>query len=160
MHINQHINQCTYVTTTNVLNSWSDWLNWLHWLHRLGLVAKHMSQHEQHAQHGRVRVGRRVYHKNGWTDPSVPGFAAVLCLTPSSPYGAISPYSLRDNDQIMENIWQFSKVYASVPRSVQHYSRYDKTIIWDWPSEQHVADNQLLPAYTSQGSIRQHVEDN
>jgi hypothetical protein len=99
---------------------------------------------------GRVRVGRRVYGYGGkFTDPKVPGFTPILCLTPSSPYGAISPYCLRDvQGRVMENLWQFSKVYRTVPPSRQTYSRYDARVIWQHGAEVHVApDGTLLPAY-------------
>lgn len=76
---------------------------------------------------GRVRVGRKV----GANVPSIPGFTTVLCLTPSSPYGAISPYCLKDEQgRLHENIWQFAKVYKFVPPSKQHYSRFDRRVIW------------------------------
>ena len=38
----------------------------------------------------------------------------------------------------MENIYQFSKVYETVPETTCHYSRYDNRIIWKWKSERHV----------------------
>ena len=99
---------------------------------------------------GKIRVGRRVYGRTGkFTDPKVPGFTQILCLTPSSAYGAISPYCLRDaRGRNMENLWQFSKVYRSVPRSRQTSSRYDARVIWEHPAEEHVGNNgELLPAY-------------
>lgn len=46
---------------------------------------------------GRVFVGRRLYGGGGkFLDPSMEGFTTILCLTPSSAYGALSPYSLTD----------------------------------------------------------------
>jgi hypothetical protein len=48
----------------------------------------------------------------------------------------------------MENLWQFSKVYRTVPPSRQTYSRYDARVIWQHGAEVHVApDGTLLPAY-------------
>lgn len=86
-----------------------------------------------------IRVGRREYHKGGYTDPSFIGFIPIIVMTPCTKYGSLGPYSLRnEKGQNMENIWQFSKVYNNVPKSVQKYSRYDSTIIWDWPTETHV----------------------
>lgn len=43
--------------------------------------------------------------------------------------------NLNDEGYIMENSWQSAKVYHSVPMSKQHYSRYNKQIIWDHPVE-------------------------
>ena len=102
---------------------------------------------------GEVRVGIKGV--------SYPNFTEIVVLTKSTKYGAIGPYVLRDEKgRIMENIWQFSKVYDDVPKSVQRYSRYDQTIIWDHPAEKHVdtkitmkpngskkKEIKLLPAY-------------
>ena len=87
-----------------------------------------------------IRVGRRVYNKDGsYTEPSFVGFSKVLCLTKSTEFGDLSPYELRDErGRIMENVYQFSKVYACVPYTKQHYSRYDKTVTWEHPAEVHV----------------------
>ena len=88
---------------------------------------------------GLVRVGRRIYGPNGTLDSKLPGFKTILCLTPSSPYGSISPYCLKNKQgQNMENIWQFSKVYAEVPAAKERYSRYNKRVIWEHPAETHV----------------------
>ena len=91
-----------------------------------------------------IRIGRRV---NG-VDPTYAGFKKILCLTPSTPYGSLGPYALFDeNDINMENAWQFSKIYEEVPQSLQRYSRWDDTIIWSWPSEKHVENDELLREY-------------
>lgn len=99
---------------------------------------------------GKVRVGRRVYSRGGaFTDPdNLPDFTTILCLTPSTEYGALSPYSVTDDDgRNMENIWQFSKVYEKVPKSKQTYSRYNSRVIWEHPAETHVANGRLTPEY-------------
>lgn len=85
-----------------------------------------------------IRVGRMI----GKNKPSFDGYKPIVVLTKSSPYGELGPYVLKDeNDQIMENIWQFSKVYEKVPKSTQRCSQYDSTIIWDWPAEVHVEND-------------------
>src|SRR5436853_4216823 len=85
-----------------------------------------------------VRVGRIVNNKN----PSYKGYKAIIVMTKSSAYGDIGPYCLKDDQgRIMENIWQFAKIYQYVPKSVQYYSRWDNRIIWDWPAEQHITEN-------------------
>lgn len=87
---------------------------------------------------GEVRVGRIVGQKY----PSYPGFTPIVVMTKSSPYGDLSPYVLKDeHGRIMENIWQFSKTYERVPQSTQRYSRWDPTVIWNWPAEEHVTNN-------------------
>jgi len=96
-----------------------------------------------------IRVGTIKYKKGKKIIPSYPGFLNVEVMTASSPYGELGPYVLKDEKgRIMENIWQFSKVYARVPESTQRYSRWDNSIVWQHPSEQHVSNNgELLPEY-------------
>ena len=96
-----------------------------------------------------IRVGRRIYNRDGtFTDPAFPGFTSILCLTKSSPYGDIGPYCLKDDQgRIMENIWQFSKVYEKVPKTREKYSRYNNRIIWDHPEETHFENDKLAQEY-------------
>ena len=93
-----------------------------------------------------IRVGRRVYKGGKPTDPSFEGFIPILVLTKSyKRWYALSPYSLKnDEGHIMENIWQFSKVYETIPENEEHYSRYDKRVIWSHPAERHVGTNGIL----------------
>ncbi len=87
---------------------------------------------------GQIRVGRCIYSSGKRTDPSYPEFTPIIVLTKSSKYGSLSPYELKNEQgMIMENIWQFEKLYQSVPQSTQYYSRWDKRIIWDHPAEIH-----------------------
>lgn len=92
-----------------------------------------------------IRVGRCI----GTNYPSYPNYTSIIVMMKShSKWGVIGPYLLKnDKDEIMENIWQFSKVYEKVPRSIQRYSRWDNTIIWDHPEETHFKDNELTPEY-------------
>ena len=84
-----------------------------------------------------VRIGTRDSKTLKY--PKVTGFKNVVCLTPSTPYGNIGPYCLKDDDGcIMENLWQFSKVYKQVPYTKERYSQYNSTIIWEHPKETHV----------------------
>lgn len=55
-------------------------------------------------------------------------------------YKALSPFVLKDSKgRIMENVWQFSKVYASVPK-VNHSK-------WTWPAETHLKSDKLTKKY-------------
>jgi hypothetical protein len=98
---------------------------------------------------GQVRVGRKVDSNV----PNFPGFTNIICLTKSSPYGDLSPYVLKDEyGHLLENVWQFAKVYEKVPRSLQRYSQWDPRIIWDHPEEIHCTkdtegDNKLTLEY-------------
>ena len=99
-----------------------------------------------------IRVGRCVYENGQRIDPSYPGFTPILVLTKSNPYASLSPYCLKDEQgRIMESIFQFSKVYETVPATTCRYSRYDSRIIWQWPAERHTVLNngviQIQPEY-------------
>ncbi len=96
-----------------------------------------------------IRVGRRIYDRNGkFKDPSFENFENIFCLTKCSEYGSLSPYCLKNkHGHIMENIWQFSKIYEKVPKTKAYYSRYDKTVIWEHPEELHLKNNLLTNEY-------------
>ena len=104
-------------------------------------------------QIGQVRIGRRIYDRGGkYVDPTYPGFTQIICLTKSTAYGSLGPYELRDEKgRVMENIYQASKIYANIPAACESRSRYDKTIIWQYPAEKHAIKNgdnlEVLPAY-------------
>lgn len=97
------------------------------------------------ASRGKVRVGRIIQGKQ----PSFENFTPIVVMTKSSKYGSLSPYELRDeNGRIMENIWQFSKLYKNVPKSKQIYSRYQPFTIWEHPEENHLdSDNHITKNY-------------
>lgn len=87
---------------------------------------------------GLVRVGRCKWVNGKRVDPYVPGFTTCVSLTKSTQYGSLSPYELKDErGRILENVWQFAKVYEEVPEVCLKRSRYDDTIIWRWPREKH-----------------------
>ena len=100
-------------------------------------------------QQGNICVGRR----NGNKYPSKKGYTRIVVLMPSSPYGGkkwvpLSPYYLKDDKgALVENIWQFSKYYRSVPHSHQMYSRFSKKVIWEHPSEVHETNGYPNQAY-------------
>jgi hypothetical protein len=86
-----------------------------------------------------IRVGRCKDQSLKGITPCYEGFKNVIVMTKSSKYGELGPYLLRDDEgHIMENIWQFSKVYPHVPKSTQYYSQWDRTVIWDHPEERHI----------------------
>lgn len=89
-----------------------------------------------------IRVGRIVKNKK----PKYPGFKSILVLTKSSPYGELGPYVLTDEEgQIMENIWQFSKVYKKVPKSKQLYAPpYHNEVTWEWDEEIHTNEQNYV----------------
>lgn len=91
-----------------------------------------------------IRVGRMIKGKRC----KYPGYKPVVVLTKSSPYGSLGPYVLKDeHGRIMENVWQFSKVYPFVPKTTQRYSQWDNTVIWDRPAETHLDGETVLDSY-------------
>lgn len=98
--------------------------------------------------YGEIRVGRIKYVNGKPVQPKFEGFTPIVVMTKSSEYGDLGPYVLKnDEGHIMENIWQFSKLYPWVPASKQTYSRFDKTVIWDHPQETHVKDGKPTEKY-------------
>lgn len=124
-------------------------------------------------QAGQVRVGTCRFEGSKRIDPSYPGFTNIVCLTPSTAYGMLSPYCLtvrikfskdlfppvivdsnnqnldqrRDEefDCLVECAYQFSKVYPSVDDVIQTKSRFDRTVIWKWPAQVHLAPSPQNP---------------
>ena len=95
---------------------------------------------------GQVRVGKCTYNGGRRIDPKYDGFKNIIVLMKGhSKWGALGPYELKnESGQIMENIWQASKVYPKVPSVCERYSRYNPTIIWKHPAEKHVNDDGTL----------------
>lgn len=91
-----------------------------------------------------IRVGRIEYDKNyKQIIPKYDNFKTIIVMTQSSAYGSLGPYCLKnEKGQLMENIYQGSKIYQNVPNSVQRYSRYDKTVIWEHPAEKHIDEEE------------------
>jgi len=100
---------------------------------------------------GEIRVGRIKYNRGRICKaPSFEGFTPFVVLTKkSSKYGSLGPYHLRnEKGQILENVWQFSKVYKTVPEVSIPFSSTDKTIVWRHGAETHVdKDGSLTPEY-------------
>lgn len=96
-----------------------------------------------------LRVGRIIFQKNNSIYPSYEGFTNIVVLFKGhTEWGILGPYDLiNENGIIMENYWQFSKVYDDVPKIINTKSKHDKTIIWNHPEEIHVKDDKLTSAY-------------
>jgi len=77
--------------------------------------------------------------------PHFDDFTPIVVLTKTSAYGDLGPYVLKDTKgRLMENIWQFAKVYQRV--STSGNDRYNPGG-WRWPTEAHVIDGDIQPAY-------------
>lgn len=88
---------------------------------------------------GQIRVGRIIYRDGKPVHPTYPGFKPIVVMTPSSQYGDLGPYVLRDKKgRLLENVWHSTKIFEVVPKTKQVYSRWDSKIIWEHPTERHV----------------------
>ena len=86
---------------------------------------------------GRVAVAR---YYPGKPTPIRPGYrTALVHVLPDTLGGALSPYNLRDErGRILENLWQFSKVYPVISAQRVRKSRWQPDIIWEYPRETHI----------------------
>ena len=99
---------------------------------------------------GQVRVAK-YYPKRGM--PAAPdGYRNILIHSSGKTLGAaLSPYKLKDEQgRLIENVWQFAKVYQKVDAQKTPMSWRFKlnTIIWEHPAEVHVdEEGNLTPEY-------------
>lgn len=73
--------------------------------------------------------------------PAIPDFRTVLVHSSATTLGgALSPFNLRDNNGfLLENVWQFSKVYERVAAQRTAKGRFQPgTIVWEHPAEVHL----------------------
>lgn len=88
-----------------------------------------------------LRVGRVIY--SGWKKilPAIEGWTTILVLSIGSEYWDLSPFFLKDEQgRLMENVWQFSKIYQEIP------SINEKK--WSYPAEKHLDEKgAILPEY-------------
>lgn len=92
-----------------------------------------------------IRVGKclkKGYGRGaaGYSTPVFEDYIPIRVHSMERDYGELSPYRLSDaRGRTIENLWQFSKVYASVRKSIQ-YKGFTRNVIWNWPAEVHYAD--------------------
>lgn len=99
---------------------------------------------------GKVRVGRLKIENKKRIYPTFPSFSPIEVMTKSdSNYWPLSPYYLKTPEGwILENDWQFSKIYSEVPRSFSKVHPASNIVVWDWPAQIHVnSSRQILPDY-------------
>ena len=98
-----------------------------------------------------VRVAK--YYPREHEKPTAPaGFRNILIHTRGNTLGGdLSPYVLKNEQgHLLENLWQFSKVYASVSAQRTKLSRFHpNVVIWEHPSERHYDEDTdaVMPAY-------------
>lgn len=94
---------------------------------------------------GKLRVGKYDWKNN--TMPIIDGFENVLVHIKEE----LSPFVLKDsNGVIMENYWQFSKLWPKVYNIHEPISRYSNRnddqvkYRWKWPTDVHYKDGKIL----------------
>lgn len=103
-------------------------------------VTKKIKTHER----GSVRIAKYVMRR---ALPVTPGYTNIhIHSTSKDPAAVLSPFNLRnDKGQLIENVWQFSKVY---PRVYATKQTRNNVVIWEHGDEVHVDDEgKLTPAY-------------
>lgn len=96
-----------------------------------------------------IRVGSKKKVNGKWVMPSYPGFQTIEVMMKShSKWWPLSPYYLKDSKKrIMENIWQFSKIYENLPESKQKNHYTDFNYIWEWKADCHIRDGKITNNY-------------
>lgn len=92
---------------------------------------------------GKIRVGRSLYRGGRVILPKYEGYTQIVVLTKeNSAYGELGPYDLTNEEgQILENVFQFSKAYPTVPAVNIPFSSKHSRIVWSWPAETHLDVN-------------------
>jgi hypothetical protein len=116
-------------------------------LHDLDVsIQKAQQENKAAGRRGQIRVGRiATRFEKGKKFPITAGFVNIVVTSHNTTkLGArLSPYVLKDaRGRLMENIWQFAKVYPSVPK----IKGTDKCG-WSWKSEVHIVEGELQSAY-------------
>jgi hypothetical protein len=85
-----------------------------------------------------IRVGK--YDFDGKKMPSIDGFENLLIHVRDT----LSPYVLKSEDGcIMENIWQFSKIFEIVTEQKQTIHRWTREKGWHYKRERHMNEDGL-----------------
>lgn len=92
---------------------------------------------------GRIRIGRKINSHL----PQYSNFTPIVLSTRHP----LSSFNLKDSHgYILENIWQFSKIYQTVPYAKQFYSLHNKMVIWEHYPETHLkVDGDGKPIFSS-----------
>jgi hypothetical protein len=89
----------------------------------------------------------RVAKIKGYYVPKTEGYTNIIVKTlkDSGKWAPLSPYYLKDSlNRIMENIWQYSKIYQKVSAQKSLLHKNSNLVVWEYPEETHVtSDNNL-----------------
>lgn len=93
-------------------------------------------------QQGKIYVGRCTFNRKTKEViyPEVNGCIPIIVMHyDNSKWYALSPYVLKDaNGRFMENLWQFTKCYKTIPKTKVKHS---KVLQWDHDEETHMDEN-------------------
>jgi hypothetical protein len=99
---------------------------------------------------GKLRIGRTIRVGRGYRTPKLPGYTTVAVVSWNRTWKVLSPYNLKDEKgRLMENVWQFAKLYKKVRKTTQRKSQWDKKIIWkvEKPEIHLDDDDKITPEY-------------
>lgn len=109
-------------------------------------IQKAQQDNKARGLRGQVRVGRiATRFEKGKKFPITEGYMNIVVTSHNTTkLGAkLSPYVLSDKrGRLMENLWQFAKAYAAVPKV-----KATDNCCWNWKSEIHIVEGELQPAY-------------
>lgn len=92
---------------------------------------------------GKIKVAKVDYINKKFIYHKQNGYLDIFPLTEGSKHYKLSPYSLTNDDgHIMENIWQFSKIYENVPAIVWKAPSAYKGIEIACPAEKHLTNGE------------------
>jgi hypothetical protein len=92
---------------------------------------------------GKLRVGKYDFRTKKM--PVIEGYTNILIHTT----GPLSPYTMKDEDGIiMENYWQFKKIWKKVYKIRQPISQFCDNVRWEYDDETHLdEDGKILKEY-------------
>lgn len=91
-----------------------------------------------------LSIGKRSYIGGKFKEtPDSDNFEKIIVMIQTdhlkNEYGSLSPYNLVDErGYLIENLWQFSKVYETVPEITQTFSTTNKRVVWKHAKETHI----------------------
>lgn len=95
---------------------------------------------------GTIYVGKYVNNKLPKMPPNTKSI--LIHTSDKNLGGGLSPYKIHKDGMLLENLWQFSKIYPKVYAQRIPLSRFhpDK-IIWEHPEEIHVEGGKITESY-------------
>lgn len=97
---------------------------------------------------GSIRVAKVDFINGRFVYKNIDNFINIIPLTENTPHYPLSPYSLKDeNGYILENYYQFYKVYSNVPKITWKPPASYKGDILTHPEENHLTNGEVNQNY-------------